>query len=132
MRRAYLAAIAVLLTACIHGTQLKDFRPAHSPDGAQLRLRLVDRKAVSIGELFAVDSTGVLLFSGRLTHVRFERIRALDFVQLGAPYDMYTGRLGSADIEHLRLVSRFPQGLDGPTLARVLTALGQDSVQEVP
>lgn len=132
MRRTSLALTAVLLTACIHGTQLKEFRPAHAPDGARLVLRVDGEKTSRTGELFAVDSTGIFVMTTQLIHVRFDRLRSVDFTELGESFDVFGGRFGSGHIARYALVSRFPQGLDATMLARLLAALGQDAVREVP
>lgn len=132
MRRASLAVSAVLLTACIHGTQLKEFRPAHAPDGARLAMRLDGQQAAFTGELFAVDSTGLIVMTTQLIHVRFDRLRTVDVIGLGMPYDVSDGRFEREHIARFALVSRFPQGLEAAMLARLLVALGQDAVREVP
>lgn len=133
MRQTRILAGAVLLVAgCVHGTQLKEFRPAHTPEGASVNFRLPSERYPRKAELFAVDSTGLLLMSTELIHVRFDKLRVVDFVQFNAPYDVFDGGFGTEQRALYARVSRFPQGLDGPLLARVLAALGQDAVREVP
>ena len=132
MRNAFVIATAILLAACVHGTRIGDFRPANSPEGAQVQLRLQGERTFRKFELFAVDSTGMIVLADRLVHVRWDRLRSIDFVQLGTGYDAYNGKLDVAQRERIALVSRFPQGLSGPLLAQVLATLHQDAVSELP
>ena len=132
MRNAFVIATAILLAACVHGTRIGDFRPAISPEGAQVQLRLKGERTFRKCELFAVDSAGMIVLADRLVHVRWDRLRSIDFVQLGTGYDAYNGKLDVAQRERIALVSRFPQGLSGPLLAQVLATLHQDAASELP
>lgn len=132
MRTPSILAITLVLSACVHGTRLKDFRPAHTPEGASVSIRLEGENAHRKGELFAVDSTGIFLMSEGLIHVRFDRLRVVDFAQFNAEYDFFDGMFRIEQPAIWARVSRFPQGLDAPMLARVLSALGQAAVREVP
>jgi hypothetical protein len=117
--------------ACNHGMQPKTFIPAISPAGAVVWVRLPGDRADRTGELYAVDSAGAIVLSGRLTRFPWHRLERLDVVGLGAEFDAGPSTASDPDRRaRLALVSRFPQGLDGDLLRRVLATLGQASVDE--
>lgn len=126
-----LGLVTVGASACNHGTRPQDFRPAVSPVGATVWVLGEGDRREREGELFAVDSSGVLVLSGRLVRFRWERLARLDVVGLGGDFDVRPrAKPDSALRARLALVSRFPQGLDGDLLRRVLATLGQEAVDE--
>jgi hypothetical protein len=84
-----------------------------------------------VGELYAVDSAGVLVLAGRLVRVAWPRVAAMDVQGFAGAYDLAPGeRPDAAKRARLALVSRFPQGLSGALLARTLGALSQPDIEE--
>jgi hypothetical protein len=135
MRRALLGALAMLGTTgalgCQWGTRPKDVAPALGPDGAQVAVRVTGEPRDRVGELYAVDSAGVLVLAGRLVRVAWPRVAAMDVQGFAGAYDLAPGeRPDAAKRARLALVSRFPQGLSGALLARTLGALSQPDVEE--
>ena len=86
-----------------------------------------------LGELYAVDTVSMLIYSDRLRRIPWERLAFVDVDGLGTRYDIITGRRpDSTKLVRLGLVSRFPQGLSGPLLAQVLVVIKQDALEDVP
>jgi hypothetical protein len=137
LRRRWItrAAIALVATvaACRWGPKGRDFPPAVSPAGARVAVRVRGVSTDRVGELYAADTAGVVVRDDRLARVRWPDVIAMDVLKLGKGYDIRTGH-GEIDAAHrarLAAVSRFPQGLTGPLLARVLSLVGQPSIDEV-
>lgn len=123
----------LLLTGCRVGGSSKNFPPANGPEGARVAVRVRGETADRVGELFAVDSAGLTIRAARLVRIRWPAVTAIDVDRLGGDYDVYPGR--PADAAHrvrLAAVSRFPQGLSGDLLARVLDKLGQPALDDLP
>lgn len=125
-------ALAIAVAACSWGTRPKSFAPARGPAGAAVRVHIQGESADRRGELFAADSTGIIVRATRLTYVAWPRVRSMHVAQTSLDYDVSRGiTLDAAHRARLTLVSRFPQGLTGPLLARVLATLGQDTLDVV-
>jgi hypothetical protein len=117
------------LGACQWGTTPKKLNPLLTASGVQVAITLPVQTWPLRGELYAVDSTGAMVKADLLTQVPWSAMRSMDVVGFGTGFDMPTGM--GMSIEHrerLRLISRFPQGLNGSLLTRVLQTLRQDSV----
>ena len=126
-------AALTLAGACQWGTRPENFSAAQRPAGARVAVRVIGERADRLGELYAVDTTGVTLHESRLVRVPWPRLQAMDVNQLGAQYDVAQGEtVGAEKRERLALVSRFPQGLNGELLTRVLGRLRQDALDTVP
>ena len=133
MARLWLAALA-LPAACTHGTRVADFPPARGPSGASVALRVTGERADRLGEIYASDTASVMLrTTSSLMRIPWTRIAAMDVAGLGLDYDVRWGET-APPAKHRRLaqVSRFPQGLRGDLLARVLALSALASVDEVP
>lgn len=133
-----LAVAALLLAAagCNWGTRPEKWEPARTAAGARIAVRVQGEPTDRIGELYAADSLGVTLrlLAGerRIVRVAWTRLAALDVHQLGDRYDVRFGASVDADRRRrLALVSRFPQGLAGPLLERVLAAAAQPALEEI-
>ena len=127
------AALLCVLAACYWGPEGKDFAPAMSPAGVRVAVRVRGETADRVGELYAADTTGLILRAQRLVRVRWADVGSLDVLKLGKGYDVRSRHSG-VDAAHqgrLAVVSRFPQGLSEPLLTRVLALLGQPSLDEV-
>lgn len=127
------ALLMLLLSACNWGRRGADFPPAVGPQGATVSFRAQGDRAYRTGELYAVDSVGVTVFAGRVVHMQWPRVQSLDVQYLGGDFHVSAGETPSeAKRNRLAGVSRFPQGLSGDLLARVLASHKQTDVDEVP
>ena len=135
MRRKMLltCTLLALMGACTWGTKVTSQAFATTPAGANVYYQLRGDPQRVLGELFAVDSSALLIYSDRLRRIPWERLAYADFPTLGSRYDVSVGRHPArAKLARLGLVSRFPQGLSGPLLAQVLATIKQDAVEDVP
>lgn len=134
-RIALSLAVALLpgVTACHWGGRPETFPPALSPVGARVSVRVRGESADRAGELYAVDTAGVIVRGARLTRIHWPVLAALDVEGLGRRFDVPPGTttVATDHRERLATVSRFPQGLSGELLTRVLARLGQDTLEEV-
>jgi hypothetical protein len=99
--------------ACFNwGTRPEDFRLATNPQGALVAVRVHNEPIDRLGELLAVDSAGVTIRSAQVVRIAWRRIDAIDVDDFGHDYDLRPGeRISAEKIERLRLISRFPQGM---------------------
>ena len=136
MRRPFFTvslALAWVVSACNWGTRPRDFPPANRPEGARVAVRVKGETADRIGELYAVDASGLLVRTTALTRIPWSRLAAMDVLHLGRAYDVaFDEPVNPERRDRLATVSRFPQGLDGPLLAKVLMLLSQREVEIVP
>ncbi len=135
MRRNVMLSVTllVLVGACTWGTRVKGQAFATTPTGANVYYQIRGTRERVLGELFAVDSSAVLIYTDRLRRIPWERLSYADFPTLDGRFDVTVGRRQEPEkLARLGLVSRFPQGLSGPLLAQVLAAIKQDAVEEVP
>lgn len=134
LRRLARSIPLVLLAAlgCQVGTRLKKFAPAQGPAGVATQILLVEVRTRITGELLAVgDSALFVLRNGqRVVAVSYAAIERAEFRQIG----MWTSGgqpPDSALAQRLALVSRFPQGMSGDLLARVLAVHAQSDLDRV-
>jgi hypothetical protein len=119
--------------ACNWGNRPEKVAPANGPQGARVALRIRGEDSDRIGELFAVDSAGVIIRDAGLIRVSWAKVVAMDVKNMGSAYDVLFGEVVTAEKrEKLAPLSRFPQGLSGPLLRTVLSTLGLTAVKEVP
>ena len=129
-RAGLLATLA--LAACNWGTRPGNLEPATGPSGVRIAYRLSGDELDRFAELFAVDSAGMLVLDRKLMHVAWSRVSAMDAYRLDGDYDLRKNeKMLPGKRAKLALVSRFPQGLTGTMLARVLAELKQDAVEAV-
>jgi len=132
MKRALVASALVAISACNWGMRPTEFLPALGPEGARVAVRVAHESVDRTGELYAADSAGVIVRSTRLIRVPWSRVAALDVLHLGADFDVAFGESPDATKRaRLATVSRFPQGLSGELLARVLARVNQRSIDQV-
>jgi hypothetical protein len=107
------SVLLIGLSACFNwGTRPDSFTPAQSPSGARVAVRVQGETSDRVGELLAVDSTGITIRDRAIVHVAWARVAAVDVAQLGSDYDIRFGERVTPDKRaRLALVSRFPQGL---------------------
>lgn len=131
LRRAIRAALLAPLVAgaCYFGPSVENFPPATAPGGADVTVRL-RRRAVQ-AELIAVsDSALVVRDEARLLRVRWADVEYVRVARFG---EFYPYRAGAPrELDQLRRVSRFPQGLTPQIERTMLGALGRDSIEVVP
>lgn len=126
-------ALAGLLAGCAWGTRPHQLAVATTPAGAQVTFLVKGAPAPGQGELFAIDSVGAIIHANRLVRVHWASLATLKVDRLGPAYEAGTpDGFTKAWRQQLALVSRFPQGLNGPLLQRVLAALGQETLGEIP
>ncbi|MFL5581523.1 MAG: hypothetical protein ACJ8AO_14230 [Gemmatimonadaceae bacterium] len=124
---------ALVLAACSHGTLPQKFPPANHPTGVKVAVRVRGDSADRVGELYAADSAGLVLADARVSRIAWPVIEAMDVEGLDDRYDVLHGEaVTPVKWSRLALVSRFPQGLSGELLARVLAMRGQAALAEVP
>ncbi len=133
MRPVTILLAFTLLGGCVWGTRPKDVHVAVNPTGARVTLHLRDGSPPRYGELYLVDSAGLVVRDERLVRIPWARIRQVDVMAISHNFDIYdVARMDPVRERRLRLVSRFPYGLSGPVLAQVLAAVNQDSVEVLP
>ena len=127
-----LSTVLLLVSGCYHGPDVDAFPPAQTPRGIAAAVTLSDGTGLE-GELLAVREDGLVVATADvLWFVAYEHIRAARFeekrsLRIGA------GRAPEpAKQDQLRLMSRFPQGLEGDVLARLLAVYGQNALQVIP
>ncbi len=127
-----LLIVLVTLIGCTVGPSVQTFNPATNPQGIHASLLTLIGSRIE-GELLEVRDSGLVVLAddelvlapyGSIRRARFDQMRRLNF----GPRAGLTGpRIGLTDEkrEELRLLSRFPQGIDGEVLNRLLAAYGQ-------
>lgn len=130
LARLALLAVVVIASACRWGTTPAKLNRLVGASGAEVIIHFPAPQPSLSAELYAVEPAGVLMKASLLTRVDWTSMRSMDVVGFGTGYDMRAGSgMSDEQRERLRLISRFPQGLSGPLLTRVLETLGQDSVR---
>jgi len=123
-----LSVLLAGLTGCAVGPRAEDQPIARQPRGAAVQLNTAD--GAIAGELLAVQDTAIVILTRaqRATLVPFRVILDGDAELAGGI--TRGGRVPAAHrLERLRLVSRFPQGLDPELQRALLTALGQAELE---
>jgi hypothetical protein len=124
MTRAAVLLALLLVPACSTGARQSSFA---RPGGEMVTVSLDGPEIV--GELIAVTRTGLVLRNAGIMEIpwnqihgaSFDRLRGMDWPKRSLP--------SKATLDRLRLVSRFPQGLDEAGTRRLLEAYRQDAVQ---
>ncbi|MBW2369660.1 MAG: hypothetical protein JRH15_17450 [Deltaproteobacteria bacterium] len=148
--------LSLTITGCHFGVQVKDFKPAHSPQGVEIKLKLyrniIDGDIIT-GELLEVRDDGLLLNvvkdrnslkdTRRVVFVPYAIITSDEAVQMGnskvaskrmkaisATSRKESKKKTDEDTRNmLRLVSRFPQGVSPELMTTLLSAHGQEDVE---
>ena len=126
------------------GVQIEGFKPAQGPRGVHIELRLkgkvIGGNTIS-GELLAVRADRILLNVIDNPDSPNAKSRVVlipvSMVKTAEPEQMHRVKvrskrkeLGEEQVNRLRLVARFPQGLSDEMLAVLLADLGQDRVDD--
>lgn len=145
--RLLVLGLVLLGSACTRnvGVLVEDFKPAHLPAGiateVTLAKDLVPGNKID-GELIAVTDKGLTLLLHkplateeglrRLVEVPFGAMRRAKFDQLGLSSVRSEGQaIDDARRDRLRLLSRFPQGLEGELLAQLLATYGEAGIHRI-
>jgi hypothetical protein len=134
MNRRLATALTLLLgvSACKWGVRPENYAPANAPEGARVAVRVTGESADRVGELFAVDTSGIIIYNGKLQRVSWPRIQAMDVDRLGSDYDISFGeQVGPVKRARLAPLSRFPQGLSGDLLRAVLAKIELTGLEEI-
>ncbi len=124
------------------GVQIENFKPAKGPQGVHMELRLKGKVIggnTITGELLAVRADRILLnvIDNPDSPNATSRVVLIpvSMVKTAEPEQMYRVKVRSKrkeldeeQVNRLRLVARFPQGLSDEMLAVLLADLGQDQV----
>jgi len=125
-------AVMLFAAACNWGTRPETLAPANGPQGVRVAVRVRDESADHLGELYAVDSIGVIFRENALIRVSWARLAAMDVKGMGPSYDIGLDEaVTPAKRAKIAPLSRFPQGLDAALLRSVLSALNQPALEEV-
>lgn len=129
MRTTTLIAVTLLLIACHHGTRVKRYEPAQSPQGARIAVNTTSSDYE--GELLAVRDSGVVMLRREtVLFITYGRVSeaTVDGVGLafrgGKPPDDQMKR-------RLKLLSRYPQGIDDALLGSLLETYAQPRLMVV-
>ena len=151
---AAVLSLACLGNGCAHGVTAAKYQPALGPRGVTLAITVVQRQFA--GELIEVRESGLVILvggsvlpsassapadgassqahaQGSLQFVADGEIRSSSAVDLtGSSPAIMDRRTPDPDVrEHLRLLSRFPQGLTAELLQLLLRAHGQSELARV-
>lgn len=132
-RRALVSLTALcVLASCSWGMRVEHNPVSSTPAGIRVRYHVRGENLDRGGELFAADSLGLMVRGPRnLARVPWGSLQWLSS-GLGGAYDVPNdAKIGREQQQRLALVSRFPQGLDGELLRRVLAKLRQDSLEQI-
>ena len=126
-----LVVLAWLSNGCSFGMTARKYRPAQYPQGVIMHLDTTQGKLS--GELIEVRDTGiVVLASQKLRLLPYSAIVSSEVDQTSAHYSISKQTLPKPDVQaHLRLLSRFPQGLTPEFLHQLLGAYGQTELAGV-
>ena len=121
------------------GTTLDKFLPAQIWGGVKVRIRTDQR--MLMGELIAVRNDGIIVLDQKLRLLPYSTIVELDFEQQvtsrhairWSDLPLKKRRAPKPDaLAHLRLLSRFPQGLSPSLLQQLLRVHGQTALASAP
>ena len=134
--------LLLIITGCSTSVEVKDFKPAQTPQGIEMELSLngdvLDGQKVK-GELLAVRDDGVLLnvadypdsagAGNTIVLIPFWMMDRAKLEQMGsAKVESQGEEANKMYLARLRLVSRFTQGLSDELLAELLMKMGQEEV----
>jgi hypothetical protein len=132
MPRLIMLMIAVCAASgCKVGLTVKNFPPALGPKGVMMQVTTQTRQLS--GELLEVRDTAlVLLAAGKVRLVPYNAIVSSDVEKTSGGFAIKGLRAPKPGVrEHLRLLSRFPQGLAPELLQQLLAGYGQTEMAGV-
>jgi hypothetical protein len=120
-----LVILACLSAGCSLGMTARKYRPAQSPKGVMVR---VDTSQGQFsGELIEVRDAGIVVLADqKLRLLPYTAILSSEVDQTASRYSISKRTVPKPDVQaHLRLLSRFPQGLTPELMRQLLDAYGQ-------
>jgi hypothetical protein len=126
MRRlACLLLVVGTVSACRYGTSAETFPPAQGPEGVTVRVE-TDSSGLR-GELIEVRGDGIVLrVGGQVWLLGYSLIQSSRFEQYDDEFGMGDGKVPPQEArDRMRLLARFPQGLDAQKLDDLLGLYGQ-------
>src|SRR5665647_2329667 len=120
-----LVLLAGLSAGCSIGMTAKKYRPAQAPKGVIVHVDSTQGKFS--GELIEVRDSGIVLLADqKLRLLRYTEILSSSIDQTSSRYAPSNRTAPKPDVQaHLRLLSRFPQGLTPELMGQLLNAYGQ-------
>jgi len=137
----------VLLSGCVKttGAKIEDFGPARANIGPSVDIRLLkDARTASTfaastykvqAELLTADETGMIVLYAlgnangvRVTRIPYSLIRKCFFEDLQYLNFGESRKLTDSRKEQIRLVSRFPGGVESAAFQKILESMGQTEV----
>ncbi len=118
----------VLLSACHFGVTGRDLRVGQQPGGVPVMVKT--SSGSYDGELMAIQEDGVLISHPKLLFAPFSAIIALRVDTMGNDYSLTSPEIPtSSQLQRLRLVSHFPQGMTPEIRRRLLAQAGQTEIE---
>lgn len=114
-------------TGCILGRSLSTFEPARSPHG--ITLTITGWTGIRFqGELLALSDSGLLMLADeRVVFVYADAIERVRTAPGAEGFFVIGGDLGSTpSAQRLIPLSRYPAGISGPVLGKLLNACSQE------
>ena len=133
MRKLFaLILFCSLAAGCNFGMTAKKYPPAQQPNGVVMQVTTA--KGQWSGELIEVRETGiVLLAGGKLRLLPYTEIVSSNVEKTDPSHAISKGAIPNNQVrEHLRLLSRFPQGLSPELLQQLLSAYNQVDLTPSP
>jgi len=128
MWRATILLFTCIVSACSYGITAKKFPPAQGPSGVMMTIT-TDQLTLH-GELIEVRDSGLVIVSqseNKLWFVPYAATIRSTIAQTANRYAIKNHQPPGPEVrEHLRLISRFPQGLT-PELLQQLLSLHQQT-----
>jgi len=120
-----LVILACLSNGCSFGMTTRKYPPAQGPTGVIMRLRTAQGQIS--GELIEVRDVGiVVLVDQKLRLLSYPVILSSEVDRTDSRYAISQGIVPKPDVQaHLRLLSRFPQGLTPELMRQLLETYGQ-------
>ena len=113
------------LSGCSVGMTTRKYRPAQDPKGVIMRVETTQGHL--LGELIDVRDAGIVVLADqKLRLLPYAEILSSGADQTESYYSISKRIAPKPDVQaHLRLLSRFPQGLTPELMRQLLDALGQ-------
>jgi hypothetical protein len=117
--------LVCLTNGCSFGMTARKYRPAQDPQGVIMRLDTAQGQLS--GELIEVRDDGIVLLADQMLRLLpYTAILSSELDQTASRYSISRRAAPEPDVqEHLRLLSRFPQGLSPELMRQLLDAYGQ-------
>jgi hypothetical protein len=120
-----LLTLACLSNGCTFGMTARKYRPAQEPKGVNMRIDTAQGQFS--GELIEVRDVGIIVLADqKLRLLPYTVILSSKIDQTESRYEISQRTVPKPEVqEHLRLLSRFPQGLTPDLMKQFLSEYGQ-------